>query len=77
MQVTPMRCHCCGVWQFVTNWNNKQPTYCDHCRAESDPAWRTGPGRGQCQACKMYPASLQHWQDPKPTTIPYIHIYIR
>jgi len=64
MMVTLVRCHCCGEWQLVYNWNNKKPTYCESCSIETDASYRSGPGRGQCAYCKLYPQNLQHWNDP-------------
>lgn len=73
---TQVRCHCCGAWQNVYMWNNKRPVYCDSCKVETDPTWRTGPGKGQCKACKANPHHLKHWEDPKPGQ-PMLHIYVR
>jgi hypothetical protein len=74
--ITQVRCHCCGLWGVVYNWNNKKPVYCDDCRVESDSTWRTGNGRGECQACKMYTNNLEHWKDQKPP-MPALYICTR
>lgn len=59
-----IRCFCCGQWGWIFQWDRKSRVYCDNCRVENDPSWRTGEGRGQCQACLMSPSN--HWADPRP-----------
>ncbi len=51
--VTLVRCHCCGEWQLVSNWDKKKPLYCEGCSYE-----RSGKGRGQCAYCKLYPGPI-------------------
>ncbi len=72
--IQQVRCFCCGAWQRVADWDRKTRIYCDHCRVESDPAWRSGPGRGQCQACQM--SQTNHWHEPKPA-LPILYACIR
>lgn len=72
MTVTQVRCHCCGEWQVVYDWDRTKPTYCEGCEVG-----RTGEGRGQCEYCQEYPQSQRHWQDEKPKGVPYLHVYIR
>jgi hypothetical protein len=74
MNTQHVRCHCCGEWLLVLNWDRSKPTYCENCRVENDPAWRTGAGRGQCAYCREYPST--HWRDPKPVPST-LHIYVR
>jgi hypothetical protein len=69
--MTLVRCHCCGIWEIVVNWDCSKPSYCEGCSLE-----RTGKGRGQCAYCQMYPQNLKHWNDPKPP-MPVLHICIR
>lgn len=76
MNSTYVRCHCCGEWQLIYNWNNTKPTYCESCEEDSSKQWRTGKGRGQCKGCVEYPQRLQHWNDAKPP-MPVFHMYIR
>lgn len=64
------RCPCCGEWLACPRqvWLGRGSVifYCEACSAESDPGYRTGPGRNQCQFYRDYPASHDHWSDPKP-----------
>lgn len=59
-----VRCCCCGRWLVLyVPLKQEQQVFCDDCAIESDPAWRVGHGRGQCQSCMMFGT---HWDDPKP-----------
>ncbi len=48
-----VRCHCCGEWQLVYNWNNRKPVYCEGCSLE-----RTGTGRGKSPILQALPSEL-------------------
>jgi ribosomal protein S27E len=73
-QFTQVRCFCCGQWGIIYGWDRRTRVYCDSCVEDSTGTHRSGPGRGQCAGCKMFPHA-QHWHDPRPTTA--LHICVR
>ncbi|HYU74861.1 MAG TPA: hypothetical protein VEL31_19510 [Ktedonobacteraceae bacterium] len=67
---TLVRCHCCGEWQLVYNWNNQNPVYCEGCGLD-----RTGTGRGKSRILQALPSELATLERPETTNASITHLH--